>query len=68
MLDFTHYKTKANKMMAHIIMSDADKNLERVIAFPKLYTKALGKMRPGFICDPAIAKMDDGTLYVKEVI
>ena len=67
-LDFTHYKTKANKMMAHIIMSDADKNLERVIAFPKLYTKALGKMRPGFICDPAIAKMDDGTLYVKEVI
>ena len=66
-LDFTHYKTKANKMMAHIIMSDADKNLERVIAFPKLYTKALGKMRPGFICDPAIAKMDDGTLFVKEV-
>ena len=67
-LDFTHYKTKANKMMAHIILSDADKNLERVIAFPKLYTKVLGKMKPGTICDPAIAQMDDGTLYVKEVI
>ena len=66
-LDFTHYKTKANKMMAHIILSDADKNLERVIAFPKLYTKALGKMKPGTICDPAISKMDDGTLFVKEV-
>ena len=66
-LDFTHYKTKANKMMAHIILSDADKNLERVIAFPKLYTKALGKMQAGNICDPAIAKMDDGTLFVKEV-
>ena len=66
-LDFTHYKTKANKMMAHIILSDADKKLERVIAFPKLYTKALGKMKPGTICDPAIAKMDDGTLFVKEV-
>ena len=66
-LDFTHYKTKANKMMAHIILSDADKNLERVIAFPKLYTKALGKMQSGMICDPAIAKMDDGTLFVKEV-
>jgi len=66
-LDFTHYKTKANKMMAHIILSDADKNLERVIAFPKLYTKALGKMQAGSICDPAIAEMDDGTLYVKEV-
>ena len=67
-LDFTHYKTKANKMMAHIILSDSDKNLERVIAFPKLYTRALGKMQPGKICDPAIAKMDDGTLFVKEVI
>jgi len=67
-LDFTHYKTKANKMMAHIILSDADKNLERVIAFPKLYTKALGKMQAGSICDPAIAKMDDGTLFIKEVI
>jgi len=67
-LDFTHYKTKANKMMAHIILSDADKNLERVIAFPKLYTKVLGKMQAGSICDPAIAKMDDGTLFIKEVI
>jgi len=66
-LDFTHYKTKANKMMAHIILSDKDKNLDRVIAFPKLYTKVLGKMKPGTICDPAIGKMDDGTLYVKEV-
>jgi DNA polymerase-3 subunit alpha len=66
-LDFTHYKTKANKMMAHIILSDADKNLERVIAFPKFYTKALGKMKPGTVCDPAIAEMEDGTLYVKEV-
>jgi len=66
-LDFTHYKTKANKMMAHIILSDAEKNLERVIAFPKLYTKALGKMQPGKICDPAIAEMEDGTLFVKEV-
>ncbi len=67
-LDFTHYKTKQGKMMAHIILSDADKNLERVIAFPKLYPKALGKMKPGTICDPAIGKMEDGTLYVKEVI
>ena len=66
-LDFTHYKTKANKMMAHIILSDADKNLERVIVFPKLYTKALGKMQAGKICDPAIAEMEDGTVYVKEV-
>jgi len=28
----------------------------------------LGKMQAGSICDPAIAKMDDGTLFIKEVI
>jgi hypothetical protein len=67
-LDFTHYKTKANKMMAHIILSDENKNLERIIAFPKMYARALGKMKPGTICDPAIAKLDDGTLYLKEVV
>ena len=66
-LDFTHYKTKANKMMAHIILSDSEKSLERVIAFPKMYTTALGKMKPGTVSDPAIGKMDDGTLFVKEV-
>lgn len=66
-LDFTHYKTKAGKMMAHIILSDADKNLERVIAFPKQYAKALGKMQTGSICDPAIKQLDDGTLYIEEV-
>jgi DNA polymerase III subunit alpha len=66
-IDFTNYKTKQGKMMAHIILSDADKNLERVIAFPKMYTRALGKMQAGSICDPAIDKMDDGTLYIKEI-
>ena len=54
-------------MMAHIILSDADKNLERVIAFPKLYTKVLGKMQAGSVCDPAIKKMEDGTLIIEEV-
>ena len=54
-------------MMAHIILSDADKNLERVIAFPKMYTKALDKMQAGKICDPAIKRMEDGTLVIEEV-
>jgi hypothetical protein len=67
-LDFTHYKTKQNKMMAHIILSDADKNLQKVIAFPKFYTTALGKMKQGTVCDPELGQMDDGTLFVKGVI
>ena len=53
-------------MMAHIILSDKDKNLQRVLAFPTLYAKALGKMRAGMICEPTI-KIDGDTIFVKEV-
>ena len=66
-VDFTPYRTKANKMMAHIILSDADKKLKRVIVFPKSYSLALGKMKPGAICTPTISTMDDGTIYVKDM-
>jgi len=66
-VDFTPYRTKQNKMMAHIIMADGDKKLTRVIAFPKNYSLALGKMRAGSICEPVIGKLDDGTLFVKEI-
>ena len=65
-VDFTPYKTKTNKMMAHIILSDGEKNLQRVLAFPTLYAKALGKMKAGSVCEPVI-KVDDKTIFVKEV-
>ena len=66
-VDFTNYKTKAGKMMAHIVMTDKDKNLTRVIVFSTLYKMALGKMRLGMKCKPVLSKLDDGTLMVKEV-
>jgi DNA polymerase-3 subunit alpha len=66
-VDFTHYKTKQNKMMAHIIYCDADKNMMRAIAFPKIYTTALGKMRAGGYSSPTVGKLDDGTNYIKEI-
>jgi len=66
-VDFTNYKTKQGKMMAHIILSNSDKELERLIVFPKTYTLALGKMKPGTWCKPTIAKLDDGTVFIKEV-
>ena len=66
-VDFTHYKTKANKMMAHIIYCDENKEMQRVIAFPKMYTSALGKMRVGSFCSPVVSELDDGTKYVKDI-
>jgi DNA polymerase-3 subunit alpha len=66
-INFTPYKTKAGKMMAHIVMSDKDKKLVRAIAFPALYKIALAKMREGMKCSVVLSKLDDGTLNIKEI-
>jgi hypothetical protein len=67
-VDFTNYKTKQNKMMAHIIISDSKKELTRVIAFPAIYSKALGKMRPESKCEIKIGSLEDGTKTVREIL
>ncbi len=43
-VNFTPYKTKAGKTMAHIVLSDRDKNLTRAIVFSSMYKIALAKM------------------------
>jgi len=66
-VDFTPYKTKAGKTMAHIVLSDKDKNLTRAIVFSSLYKIALAKMREGMKCQVIMSKLDDGTLNIKEI-
>jgi DNA polymerase-3 subunit alpha len=66
-VNFTPYKTKAGKTMAHIILSDKDKNLTRCIVFSTMYKIALAKMREGMKCKVVLSKLDDGTLMVKEI-
>ena len=66
-VNFTPYKTKAGKTMAHIVMSDKDKVLTRAIVFSSLYKIALAKMREGMKCQVVLSKLDDGTLMIKEI-
>jgi len=66
-ISFSPYKTKKGKTMAHIVMSDKDKNLTRAIAFSSMYAIALAKMREGMVCKPILKKLDDGTLMIKEI-
>jgi DNA polymerase-3 subunit alpha len=66
-VNFTNYKTKAGKMMSHIVLSNAQKELTRAIVFPTLYKMSLAKMREGMKCKVVLAKLDDGTLNVKEI-
>ena len=66
-LNHTPYKTKAGKMMAHIVFTNKDKELTRAIAFPAMYKMALAKLREGMKCRVTLAKLDDGTLNIKEI-
>jgi DNA polymerase-3 subunit alpha len=66
-VNFTPYTTKAGKTMSHIVLSNRDKELTRVIAFPTMYKFSLAKMREGMKCKPVLSKLDDGTLMVKEI-
>ena len=66
-LNHTPYKTKAGKMMAHIVFTDKDKSLTRAIAFPSMYKMALAKLREGMRCKVVLSKLDDGTLNIKEI-
>ena len=66
-VDFTPYKTKAGKVMSHIVLSDKDKNLTRAIVFPSMYKISLAKMREGMKCQVVLSTLDDGTLMIKEI-
>ncbi len=66
-VNFTPYKTKAGKMMSHIVLSNKNKELTRVIVFPTMYKMSLAKMREGMKCKLVLSKLDDGTLNVKEI-
>ena len=66
-VNFTPYTTKAGKTMSHIVLSNKDKELTRVIVFPTMYKNSLARMREGMKCKVTLSKLDDGTLMVKEI-
>lgn len=66
-VNFTPYKTKAGKMMSHIVFTNKDKELTRAIAFPTMYKMSLAKLREGMKAKVNLSKLDDGTLMIKEI-
>jgi DNA polymerase-3 subunit alpha len=64
---FNNMKTKAGKNYAHAVVADKDKNMTRVIAFTKMYPKALGKLKHGAVVKLSLSTLDDGSLYVKDI-
>ena len=66
-VNFTPYITKAGKTMSHIVLSNRERELTRVIVFPSMYKISLAKMREGMKCTVVLSELDDGTIMVKEI-
>jgi DNA polymerase-3 subunit alpha len=64
---FRRHKTKSGNMMAYMIVSDGEKNLKRVMAFPQQFAKAHMKCKEGQDAFMEFDKTDDGSLFLSNV-
>ena len=64
---FQKYVTKAGNSMAYIVLSDGEKNMTRVMAFPQIYLKAYSQCQEGSVVELTLDKTEDGSIYIKEI-
>jgi DNA polymerase-3 subunit alpha len=67
-ISFQTHKTKMKKNMAYLVLSDGEKNLIRVLAFPQMFHKAFGNCKEGSTVEAEFGQTEDGTIFLKEVI
>jgi len=60
-------KTKKGDKMATYVIAEEDKSLLPIIVFPKYYSLALAKMKPGSVVKPVLGEMPDGTLTIRSI-
>lgn len=66
-LSFQTVQTKARKNMAHVVLSDKNKELTKALVFPSMYPRALGLLFDGRVARVSLGRTDDGTLFIKEI-
>jgi len=64
---FRRYVTKAGNNMAYMVVSDDEKNLYRVMAFPQQFAKAHSKCKEGQDAFMEFKQTDDGSLFLHNV-
>ncbi len=64
---FSTRETKAGKKMATVLLSKQDKELQSLLVFPKMFARALGKLKPGNVVSVTIGTLDDGTRFIKAI-
>ena len=61
---FQSHTTQKGKRMAYVVISDAEKNMMRVMAFPQLFVAAYSKCQEGAIVGMDLKQTDDGSVFV----
>lgn len=64
---FATRRTKAGQHMGTAVLAKSDKEIETALVFPKMFSRALGKLKPGSVVEVKYNKLDDGGLAVKEI-
>jgi DNA polymerase-3 subunit alpha len=64
---FRRHVTKSGNNMAYMIVTDGDKNLTRVMAFPQQFAKAHMKCKEGQDSFMEFKKTEDGSLFLHNV-
>jgi hypothetical protein len=65
---FATRRTKAGQHMGTAVLAKKDKEIETALVFPKMFSRALGRLKPGAVVEVKYNKLDDGGLAVKEII
>lgn len=65
-VSFQSRTTKAGKKMAHVVLSDADKNMQLVMVFPQQFMKCYTKCQEGRTVMVDLAETKDGSLYIED--
>lgn len=66
-ISFNAMKAKSGKGYGHVVVSDKEKHLERIIVFNKLYPMALDRMKPGAVVKVKCGMTEDNSLFLQEV-
>lgn len=66
-ISFRRHTTKAGNQMAYMLVSDSEKNIYRVMAFPQQFAKAHKYCKEGADAFMEFKQTDDGSLFLNNV-
>jgi DNA polymerase-3 subunit alpha len=67
-VSFKSHVTKKGAKMAYLVVSDAEKNLSHILAFPQQFHAAYSKCREGAVVAIDVKQTEDGTAFIDKIV